>query len=635
MSAKQNLEKTFTRRALLVGTTQLCLLGVLGTRLTWLQVAQGSRYQTLANKNRINIKMLAPSRGLIVDRYGIPLAINDQNFRILIIPEQTKDIETSLSKLQKLIPLSQRDIKRVLKESNKKASFVPIEVKDNLNWDEVAKIEVNLPELPGISIDEGEKRSYPLGPATAHLVGYVSSVSKGDLSEKDPVLKLPGFKVGKTGIEKSLDKDLRGKAGAAEVEVNVAGRPIRELSKNPGIQGKKVKLTIDAELQKSIQKRLSSEKSASAVVMDTQTGALYAIASVPSFEPNQFTTGLSAEAWEELLADPGHPLNNKAIGGQYPPGSTFKMITALAALEAGVVNYKTSVYCTGHYEYGGDKFHCWKKSGHGTVDLVKALEQSCDTYFYKLATDLGIDRIATMARKFGLGEKLKFELSEERPGLIPDKKWKMGYFGNSWKPGETVVASIGQGYIQSTPVQLATMTARLVNGGYAVKPWLVGYVDQNPGLDTSWPKINVKKWHLDLIKRGMNFAVNKEKGTAFKARITDSAMKMGGKTGTAQVRRITMEERLEGIENKDLPWNLRHHALFVGYAPLNKPRYACAVIVEHGGSGSSSAAPIAKDILLMTQKRAPAEHKLLPDGVISNKMIIPPHKPKKRILKRS
>lgn len=629
MKNENALEKTFSRRALLVGASQVGLLSILGGRLAWLQIVEGNRYKTLANKNRINIKMISPSRGDIVDRYGIPLALNEQNFRVLIVPEQSHDMELSLSKLQKLITLSQRDIKRILKQASREAAFVPIEVKDNLSWDEVAKIEVNLPDLPGLSIDVGEKRQYPLKEATAHVVGYVGAVNKADLAKKDPVLTLPGFKVGRTGVEKTFDKELRGSAGAAEIEVNVVGREIRELSRTPGHQGKKIKLTLDAELQKFIQQRLSQERSAAAVIMDVHTGAVYAMASTPSFDPNQFITGLSAEAWEDLLANPGHPLNNKVVGGQYPPGSTFKMVTALAALEAGVINQYSTISCPGHYEYGGDKFHCWKKTGHGTVDLTKALSQSCDTFFYKLATDLGIDNIAAMARKLGLGEKLNFDLSEERPGLIPDKNWKMGYFGNHWKPGETIVASIGQGYIQTTPLQLAVMTARLVNGGHAVKPWLVGYIGNTPGLDTSWTKLNVKAKHLNLLLKGMNSAVNDEAGTAYASRIIEAGMKMGGKTGTAQVRRITSEERLEGIENKDHPWHLRHHALFVGYAPYKAPRYACAVVVEHGGSGSSSAAPIARDILHMTQKRAPADHKLTADGTTTNQSVIPLHKPER------
>lgn len=628
MKQENDLAKTFSRRALFVGGVQLGLLGVLGGRLAWLQIAQGPKYQTLANKNRINLKLIAPSRGLITDRNGVMLAENGRNFRALIVPEQTRDLEKSLSRLQKLISLSQRDIKRIIKQAARNPGFIPLEVKDNLGWEDVAKIEVNLPDLPGLSIDVGELRQYPMAESTAHIVGYVGAVSTTDLSAGDPVLSLPGFKIGKTGIEKSYDRALRGTAGTAEIEVNVVGREVRELSRKPGQNGKTLQLTVDIGLQNYLQQRLSTEKSAAAVIMDTQTGAVYAMVSTPSFDPNQFTTGLSAEKWESLLANPGFPLNNKVVGGQYPPGSTFKMVTALAGLEESAITRNSSVTCPGYYDYGGDRFHCWKRGGHGRMDIISAMAESCDVYFYKLAADIGIEKIAAMARRMGLGDRLGFDLSEERPGLIPDKNWKMGHFGEEWRAGETVVASIGQGYIQSTPLQLATMTARLVNGGYAVKPWMVEYIGNRPGIDTSWPQIGVKKRNLDLIRRAMDAVVNHPDGTAKDARIEQSGMEMGGKTGTSQVRRITLEERRGGTQNDNLPWNLRDHALFVGYAPHDAPRYACAVVVEHGGSGSATAAPIARDILLMAQERAPHKTKTKPvAGNAGETTIRPPKKP--------
>ncbi len=629
MKKDNDRSTSFTRRAFIVGAMQGGLLGLLGGRLAWLQVAQGQRYKTLAENNRINLKMLTPTRGKIVDRFGTALAVNDQSFRVLIIPEQTKDLEKVLSRLQKLIELSQRDIKKVLKTARRQAAFVPLEVKDNLSWEEVARIEVNLPDLPGLSIDGGEIRTYPYGESAAHLVGYVGAVSRSELTG-DPVLSLPGFKIGKTGIEKIYDKALRGTAGTAEVEVNVVGREVRELKRNAGDTGKKVKLTIDTDLQIYTQQRLKEEKSASAVIMDVYTGAVYALCSSPSFDPNLFTRGLSAEKWEEMLSNPGLPLNNKAVGGQYPPGSCFKMVTALAGLEEKKITRNTTAYCPGHYDYGDDRFHCWKWGGHGKVDLVQALAESCDTFFYKMATDVGIDTLAAYARKLGLGQKLDFELSEERPGLMPTKAWKMGHFGTSWQPGETIVSSIGQGFIQATPLQLAVMTSRLVNGGYAVKPWITGFVGDQAGRDATWPKLDVKKRNLDLIVRGMNRVTNHPDGTAFASQIENKSFRMGGKTGTAQVRRITMEDRLEGVKNKDLPWKYRHHALFVGYAPFNAPRYACAVVVEHGGSGSGTAAPIARDLLYKVQQRNPAATPLFPEGGLSRMSTPPPRKPGKR-----
>ena len=619
---KQNADnvKLFTRRAFIIGGLQASILAVLGGRLAYLQVAQGNRYKMLADKNRINIKMLSPSRGQIVDRFGVPLAVNAQNFRVLVIPEQTKDLQNSLKALQKVIAIEEADVNRVIKEAKKLPKFAPIEIKDDLTWNQVAKIEVNLPELPGLSTDVGEIRSYPFGSATAHMVGYVGAVDKSEI-DKDPILSLPGFKIGKTGIEKRYDEALRGTAGASEVEVNVVGREVRELKRKNSGQGKRVVLSIDGELQRFMQQSLSVERSASAVVMDAHTGAVYGLASHPAFDPNDFTRGLSVETWEELLANPAHPMTNKAIAGQYPPASTFKMVTALAGLQAGKITPGRRVYCPGHYEYGSNRFHCWKPSGHGWVDVVGALKHSCDTYFYELSTEIGIDKIAQTARMLGLGDKLDFELSEERPGLVPDVAWKRANMGQNWHPGETIIASIGQGYVQATPLQLAVMTARLINGGYAVKPWITGYVGDTPQMQKEWPKIDLSPAHLDIIKRGMEQVVNDPQGTAYGSRIQNPEIAMAGKTGTAQVRKITMQQRREGIKNEDLIWHNRHHALFVGYAPMENPRYVASVVVEHGIGGSRTAAPIARDLLLEVQRRDPAKSTIASEQGITDRMV--------------
>ena len=594
----------FNRRTFIVGTIQAGLMATLGGRLAWLQVVQGNKYKTLAENNRINIKMLPPSRGLIVDRLGVPIAINAQNFRVLVVPEQAPNLEASLSRLQKLVTVSPAEIQKVLKQIGKMPAYTPLEIRDNLGWEDVAKIEVNLPDLPGIYIDEGEIRHYPLFDMAAHAIGYVGAVSKSELTG-DPVLTLPGFKIGKAGIEKSSDLLLRGTAGTAEVEVNVVGREVRELSNNPGHAGKKVNLTIDAELQKYVQERLSTEQSASAVVMDVNTGEIYAIASYPSFDPNIFTRGIPAEKWEELLSNPALPLTNKAVAGQYPPGSTFKMITALAALEAGVITRGNTVFCPGHFDYGDSRFHCWKHGGHGTMNVVDALAQSCDTFFYKTSLELGIDKIMACARKFGMGAKLDIGLPEERPGLIPSREWKRGQFNEAWQQGETIVASIGQGYTLTTPLQLAVMTARLVNGGVDITPRLIGTLDGIAPPAKPLSSLGFSAKNLEIVLKGMANVVNAPGGTALGSRISEPGFAMGGKTGTAQVKRITKEERAAGVNNADLAWRYRHHALFVGYAPLDKPRYACCVVVEHGGGGSAVAAPIARDILYMTQNRKP------------------------------
>lgn len=608
LDKEQDRAERFSRRAFVIGAIQGALLCVMGGRLAWLQVAQGGQYKTLAENNRINMKLIAPPRGEIVDRFGVPLALNNTNYRVIVIPEQTENLEEALDRLADVITLDRRMVEKVIKQSKQSAKFVPLEVKDKLNWEEVAAVEVHLTDLPGVSTDAGEIRSYPFAEATAHLIGYVGAASKSDIPETDPdpLLRQPGFKIGKAGLEKTFEQDLRGKAGRAEMEVNVVGREVRQLTQQAPTPGNRLALSIDADLQRAAQLRLADVVSASAVIMDAKTGAIYALVSYPSFDPNYFTDGISVERWEELLADIANPLTFKAIAGQYPPGSTFKMITALAGLDAGVIGEHSSVFCPGHYDFGNGRYHCWKRGGHGQVNLRKALQQSCDTYFYKMSTDVGIDKIAAMGVRFGLGARTGLELTEERPGLMPTQAWKKASYGESWYPGETVVASIGQGYMLTTPLQLAVMTSRLVNGGKAVNPWLVG-VDGGKLLhDGAWPDVGIKPHHLKLVLDGMNAVVNEQGGTAFGARIKEEGFEMGGKTGTAQVKRITKQERALGIKNETLEWKYRHHALYVGYAPLNDPRYVCSVVVEHGGGGSAVAAPIARDLLLLAQKRNPA-----------------------------
>ena len=385
------------------------------------------------------------------------------------------------------------------------------------------------------------------------------------------------------------------------------------LKRKDATMGARVTLTIDAELQRFAHSTLSEHKSASAVVMDAHTGAIYALASYPSFDPTLFSRGIPSDIWQKFQSDPALPLTHKAIAGQYPPGSTFKMITMLAGLEKGVINPANKVYCPGFYHLGRDKFHCWKKYGHGKVNLEEALQKSCDVYFYEMAAEIGIDKIAETAARFGLGQEIGFDISGERSGLMPNKKWKYGRFGEKWHPGETVVASIGQGYILTTPLQLAVMTSRLVNGGYAVEPWITAQIGEYSFIRDVWPKMNVNEYHLRLIRNGMQKVVNHKDGTAYGSRILEEDMKMAGKTGTAQVRRITKEQRQLGTKNEDLPWEQRHHALFVGYAPYDNPKYVCSVVVEHGVGGSKTAAPIAQKLLLQAQLRDPASMKLQPE----------------------
>jgi len=612
MDRDQEKIDSFTRRAFIVGGLQGFGLSVLGWRLSWLQLVEGDRYTTLAENNRINVRIIPPSRGQIVDRYGVPLATNLQNFQVLVTQEQTEDTEKTLRDLQSVITVDEGDIQKALKLIKRTPSYVPVEVRDNLAWEDVSKIELNLPHLPGVTVQAGELRSYPYKEATAHIVGYVGRVSDVD-KMNDKLLSLPGFQVGKSAVEKKFDLDLRGKAGRAEMEVNVHGRPVRQLGLDPATQGARLVLSIDAEFQRFVQQRLATERSASAVVMDVETGEVYACVSHPAFDPNSFSGGISTMDWEQLRDDPTHPLNNKAISGVYPPGSTFKIVTALAGLESGEINRNWSVFCPGHYDLGKTRFHCWKAGGHGTVNVVEALAYSCDTFFYKLAHQIGFDKIADMARRLGVGQVFDFDLPEEKAGLIPDTKWKREVKGEVWHTGESLVSAIGQGAVLSTPLQLATMLSRVVNGGKEVKPWLAGFANEKPlsiTLSDNIPELGISKRNLDIVRQGME-AVLQQGGTAYGSRISEEGMAMGGKTGTSQVKRITMAERARGVtRQEDLPWHLRHHALFVGYAPIDRPRYACCVVVDHGIGGSAAAAPIAKDIMLEVQKRDPKSKKL-------------------------
>ena len=612
MAVRRNSKKgkpaKFGRRAFTLGLISTALYGGLFARMGWLQIINGQQYQTLSDNNRIHVNLTTPVRGYILDRHGHMLAYNEQNFRVQIVPEQTKDIVQSLDNLSRIIDLRPSDKQEVIKRAGRQARFIPIKIRDNLTWEDVSAIELSLPDLAGISIDVGQKRLYPYSDNFAHLVGYVGAVSEKEMTN-DPILRLPDFQIGKTGFERQFEKSLRGRAGTKSIEVNSAGRMVRELGEERGVIGHSISTTIDRDLQEKVMDILSREKSASAVVMDVHSGAIYASASYPSFDPNLFATRLPQKTWNGLLNNPGKPLNNKAISGQYPPGSTFKMVTALAALEAGIINENTNFFCSGHFDVNKERFHCWKRAGHGYMNVYTALEESCDVYFYNIAEELGIERIAKMARRFGLGQSYDLQLPQEASGLVPDKNWKRGQMGTEWHLGETINATIGQGYILTTPLQLAVMTSRMVNGGYAVEPWMVAHdgVYHTRKRQQQWPKMRVSDREMGMVQRGMELVITGEDGTAKMAAIGIDGQEMAGKTGTAQVRRITMAERRAGLlAQEDIVWKNRHHALFVGYAPYDNPRYAVSVVVEHGGSGSGTAAPLARDILKASQDINPA-----------------------------
>lgn len=608
MDRDADRSRGFTRRALALGGLKLGLLGILGGRLYYLQVNQSDRYKVLADSNRINMRLIAPSRGLITDRFGEPLAVNDQNFRVVMVAEEAKDIQAVLGRLKQSVPLTDVDFARIIRDMKRRRAFVPVTVKENLSWEQVSWIDVNGPELPGLSIEVGESRRYPHGVDTAHIIGYVGAVAEADLTG-EPVLSLPGFRIGKSGIERQYETELRGTAGSSQVEVNAVGRVIRELNREEGKTGQEVRLTLDLGLQSYVLERLKTEFSAAAVIMDVHNGDVLAMASHPSYDANLFPNGISGPDWRRLAEDPYGILNNKCINGQYPPGSTFKIAVATTALEAGVTSLDQRVSCPGYVDLGDHRFHCWKRGGHGSLTITDALAQSCDVYFYEMARRLGIDRLAEGARKFGIGEKLGVDLPHERPGLMPDKAWKEGAIGTAWQQGETLIAGIGQGYVLATPLQLATMTARLVNGGKAVVPRLSLAIGEQQNSETpDFPSMGFSKGHIDTVVDGTMAVMIR--GTGRKSQIKQKGMEMGGKSGTSQVRRITMAERAAGMNADNWPWDQREHAWFVAYAPLGAPRYACSVIVEHGGGGSEYAAPIARDILQECQQREAARRQV-------------------------
>lgn len=585
-----------SRRALLLGGAQLGAFGLLAGRMYQLQVLESDRYTTLADKNRIGLRLEVAPRGVILDRHGKPLALNRTTYRIAVVPEIAGDMALVLDRLNGLVPLAEEQRVKVLEMARRQRSFVPVIVYDNLNWIEIARIGVHSPDLPGVEITATQQRIYPERKMGAHIVGYVGAVAKQELTG-DPVLSLPDFRIGKSGVEKVYDLKLRGDAGRRKVEVNAVGRTIRELQRTPESAGNTLQLSLDTHLQRFAADAFGEETGA-AVIMDSNNGEILAMVSRPTFDPDLFANGISQKDWGALLAAPDAPLVNKAIAGQYAPGSTFKMVVALAALESGLVTAKSSFHCPGFLELGKGRFHCWNRGGHGKVDLHSGIVQSCDVYFYEVARRIGIDRIAAMARKLGFGEPLGIDLPGEQPGLIPDKAWKRQRFDQPWQIGESLIAGIGQGYVLATPLQLAVMTARMVNGGRAVVPRLVKG-DARAG---EVPSTGIDPANLDPVIRAMIGVTMDAKGTARAAQIPAPDMRMGGKTGTSQVRRITTRERRTGVlTNQERPREYRDHALFVGFAPLTKPRYVTAVIVEHGGGGSKTAAPIARDLLLETQ----------------------------------
>lgn len=606
MKREAKRASVFTRRALLIGGTQVGVLGLLGARLYQTQITNGARYETLSDKNRVSARLVAPPRGRILDRFGTVVAGNKLNWRALLLAEQAGDVEATLDAFGRTVSLDDRDRARIERELHSRRRFIPVIMREFLSWEEMARIEVNAPDLPGILVDLGATRLYPFGSALAHIVGYVAPPNEADVKD-EAMLALPGIRVGRNGMEKAQELPLRGKAGAVQMEVNAVGRVIRELDREEGTPGMDLGLTLDADLQQKVLARLGNE-SASAVVLDARNGEVLAMGTNPSFDPSLFNSGVSEAQWAAWTSNRRSPLINKAVAGLYAPGSTFKMAVAMAGLDSGALRPGERLNCPGSIDVGDTRFHCWRKGGHGALDVRGALMHSCDVFFYQAALKTGIDRIAAMANRFGIGVDLGIELPGARRGLMPTRAWRRSH-GHPWQIGDTVSCGIGQGYIQTTPLALATYCARVATGR-AVEPHLTRTVGgaMQPGVHAAdWPALGVNERHLQDCRQGMWAVVNAPGGTAPGARLRlPGGVQLAGKTGSTQVRRVSRAARESGhFHSENLPWEFRPHALFVCYAPYDQPRYAVSVVVEHGNAGAAAAAPLARGIMEDTLTRDP------------------------------
>jgi penicillin-binding protein 2 len=571
-----------------MGTGKLSLLSILAGRLYYLQVIKTDEYTTLSQNNSIKAVLIPPLRGNILDRYGSPLAINQNHYRVMLDKNQSSsDIKASIDKLSELLSLSVDEKTLLIKKISYASSSQPILLHSPLSWQQVVNIEVSSHDLPGIYVDVGQVRFYPFSNLCAHVIGYVGAASEQEAS-KTPLLNHPDIKIGKNGIEKSYNSILSGTVGIKRMEVNAYGLSIRELSRDESKPGQNLSLTIDIGLQDFITNKLDL-KGATATIIDINNGNILAMNSTPTFDPNQFTQGVSNKYWKNLIEDPYNPLTNKAISNQYAPGSIFKLIVACAALNNNIPADFT-VHCPGYVIAGNRKFHCWKDGGHGTLNLEQAIINSCNCYFYTISRRLELDKIFQIARMFNYGSKTGIELNNEKPGFLPSKLWKLKRFKRSWQIGDTLNSAIGQGFVLATPIQLAVMAARIASGNM-VQPNIVMSKDNAP-----FKELPINKNYLDLIRAGMNGVMNSPYGTASASRIYEAPFQIAGKTGTSQV--ISKKNEKDNFSKDSTPWHNKNHGLFIGYGPVNNPRYACSVLVEHGGSGSGAAAPIAKEIFL-------------------------------------
>jgi len=595
----------FTRRALLVGTAQLGIFAAIGVKLYKLQVQQHSQYAMMAQANSISERLVAPERGLITDRFGTVLAGNQQHWRALFMQALAPDPQAVLDNFTKLVALSPDEQARIAGDLADRPGYIPVLLKDYLDWPDMAAIEVNTPDLPGVIVEVGASRVYPFGPALAHAVGYVARPTPRE-AKTDTVLALPGMRVGRTGTEAEQDEELRGAPGFVQTETNVHGEVVREVAHDPGTPGQTVALAIDAGLQNLAVQRLGQDAGA-VVVLDANSGEILAMASNPAFDPALFDKGVPAATWESLMKDERDPLQNKAISGLFAPGSTFKPTVALAAMKAGVLTPDTILTCNGSLTLGDHIFWCDNHVAHGSINVTTALQVSCDVFFYQVALMVGIDKIAEMATTMGLGTDLGVDLPNAAAGLVPTHDWARAR-GIYWAEGSTVVQGIGQGYTQLTPLALATMIARIASG-VAVGPHItrrIGGVLQSGADPDDWLPLDVDDRHLAVIRNALFEVVNTPAGTAYASRLTLPGVQMAGKTGTAQVHDNTAAEKQKNFNDMTMPWADRPNALFVGFAPYDSPRYAIAVVIEHGNFGAQSAAPIARDLMTYAIQHDPA-----------------------------
>ena len=597
---------SLNRRMFILATAKIIILGGIVSRLFFLQVKENKKYLTLSDKNRIREWKLPPIRGEFQDYFGNTIAGNFEAYQLHIIPEEVEDFRYVIYRVKELLELSEKQFKKIVKKKNEIKPWETLIVADNLSWEKFSKINNHLYDLNGVKPVISISRDYPYKENFTHVLGYVSQANENDLLTNENIKEkfVPGLKVGKTGLEKSFEQKLIGSNSVERYEVNAYGRRISQLAFQKGDKGETIKLTIDTKIQE-LTNELLKEKAGSICVMDIYTGAIIAMHSSPSFDPNSFVFGISQDEWQLIRNNPMKPLVNKSLSGNYSPGSTIKPIVALSALENEIIKPDFTVQCKGHknpLELYGQTYHCWKKEGHGFVNLREAMKQSCDTYFYEVARRLGVDRLSVTAKKFGLGQKVfKDVFDNEKNGLVPNTEWKKNALGRNWVLGETIITGIGQGFIQTTPIQLCLMTAQIANGGYKIYPKIVAN-DDNQYADKFTP-LYKKSRNIKIVQDAMFSSTNEVRGTSYRSRLDDPKYRFAGKTGTSQVKKITERDRELDLKTFEIPYEERDHALYVAFGPYKNPRYALSIIIEHGGSGGTVAAPLAKELFKMIVDR--------------------------------